>query len=65
LTGPIARGDVDTVRAHLAALEKAPPEVENLYRAAGLATLEIARPRGVPETQAAAIQALLRKGERP
>jgi len=64
LTGPIARGDADTVRGHLAALRKAPPVVDSLYRAAGLATLEIARQRGLPEAQAGAIQELLRKGER-
>jgi predicted short-subunit dehydrogenase-like oxidoreductase (DUF2520 family) len=64
LTGPIARGDADTVRGHLAALGKASPVVESLYRAAGLATLEIARQRGLPEVQAGAIRDLLRKGER-
>src|ERR1039457_1186934 len=64
LTGPIARGDADTVRGHLAALAKAPAVVESLYRAAGLATLEIARQRGLAEVQAGAIQELLRKGER-
>ena len=64
LTGLIARGDADTVRGHLAALAKAPAVVESLYRAAGLATLEIARQRGLAEVQAGAIQELLRKGER-
>src|ERR1039457_5891536 len=64
LTGPIARGDADTVRGHLSALAKAPAVVESLYRAAGLATLEIARQRGLAEVQAGAIQELLRKGER-
>src|ERR1039458_7577386 len=64
LTGPIARGDADTVRGHLAARAKARAVVESLYRAAGLATLEIARQRGLAEVQAGAIQELLRKGER-
>ncbi len=64
LTGPIARGDADTVRGHLAALEKTSPVVESLYRAAGLATLEIACQRGLPEVQAGAIRELLLKGER-
>ena len=49
LTGPIARGDADTVRGHLAALAKAPAAAEGLYRSAGLATLEIARQRGLAE----------------
>ena len=64
LTGPIARGDANTVRGHLSALAKAPAVVESLYRAAGLATLEIARQRGLAGVQAGAIQELLRKGER-
>jgi predicted short-subunit dehydrogenase-like oxidoreductase (DUF2520 family) len=64
LTGPIARGDSATVRGHLAALAKFPAAVEGLYRAAGLATLEMARQSGLDEAQAGAIEALLRKGER-
>jgi predicted short-subunit dehydrogenase-like oxidoreductase (DUF2520 family) len=64
LTGPIARGDADTVRGHLAELAKAPSAVASLYRAAGLATLEIARRRGLAEIEAGAIEELLRKGER-
>jgi predicted short-subunit dehydrogenase-like oxidoreductase (DUF2520 family) len=64
LTGPIARGDSDTVRANLAALAKCPAAIEGLYRAAGLATLEMARRRGLDEGQAGAIEALLRRGER-
>jgi predicted short-subunit dehydrogenase-like oxidoreductase (DUF2520 family) len=64
LTGPIARGDADTVRGHLAALARLPAAVESLYRAAGLATLEIARQRGLAGVQAAAIEELLRKGGR-
>jgi predicted short-subunit dehydrogenase-like oxidoreductase (DUF2520 family) len=39
LTGPIVRGDVETVRAHLAIL---PPDVRPLYRALGRATLAVA-----------------------
>jgi len=64
LTGPIVRGDADTVHRNLAALAKAPPAVESLYRAAGLATLELARQRGLPELAAGVIEKLLRKGER-
>jgi len=64
LTGPIARGDAETVRGHLVALAKTPATVESLYCAAGLATLDIARQRGLAEAQAGAIEDLLRKGER-
>jgi len=49
------------VRAHLAALAHL-SAAGALYRAAGLATLEIARERGLAESQAAAIAQLLRKG---
>jgi len=60
LTGPIQRGDSETVRAHLAALATAPPEIANLYRAAGLETLALARRRGLPEPTARRIADLLR-----
>ena len=63
LTGPIARGDAHTVRGHLTALGHAPAAVGTLYRAAGLATLEMARQRGLAEAQAGAIEEILRKGE--
>jgi predicted short-subunit dehydrogenase-like oxidoreductase (DUF2520 family) len=61
LTGPIARGDAETVRGHLVALSGHP--AEGLYRATGLATLEIARVKGLSEDRACAIEALLRNGE--
>lgn len=64
LTGPIARGDADTVRAHLAALANAPAAAAQLYRKAGLVTLEIARQRGLGEVPAGAIEELLTKGGR-
>lgn len=38
LTGPIARGDVGTVAAHLAALEGQPEDIRLAYRALALAT---------------------------
>ena len=42
LTGPIVRGDVETVRAHLDALRGLPDGELQLYRALGRHTLEIA-----------------------
>ena len=33
LTGPIARGDWETIEAHLAAIRQYAPELESLYRA--------------------------------
>ena len=38
LTGPIARGDWNTVEAHLAAIQQHAPELEDLYRAMARAT---------------------------
>jgi predicted short-subunit dehydrogenase-like oxidoreductase (DUF2520 family) len=38
LTGPIARGDWDTVEAHLQAIRARQPEYEGLYRALAEAT---------------------------
>ncbi len=43
LTGPIARGDVATVSAHLKAIEKDAPELLQLYRCLGLYTVGLAR----------------------
>ncbi len=43
LTGPIERGDAGTVRLHLEALASAPRHIQDLHRAAGLHTLDVAR----------------------
>ena len=48
LTGPVARGDAETVRANLSALKAAGPATRELYRAAALRTLGIAHRRGLP-----------------
>jgi predicted short-subunit dehydrogenase-like oxidoreductase (DUF2520 family) len=45
LTGPVRRGDVNTVERHLAALQGAP--VADLYRMLGLIALEIAVEAGL------------------
>lgn len=59
LTGPIARGDADTVRMHLARLSA---EDRLLYCALGLETLRIARAAGLDEARARAIESLLSAG---
>lgn len=46
LTGPIARGDVETIKKHVAALEKAHPEALETYKVLGLKTLSIALAKG-------------------
>ena len=45
LTGPVVRGDVGTLRAHLAALS-GNPEIAESYAAAAIATARVARARG-------------------
>lgn len=57
LTGPVARGDVATVRRHLMSLRHADAE---LYRAVGRETLKLARRAGLDEGRAARIEELLR-----
>lgn len=45
LTGPLSRGDVGTVAAHLEALAREAPETVDFYRALGHATLPLLRAR--------------------
>ncbi len=56
LTGPIARGDVDTVRLHLSRLSGGD---RSLYCALGREALKIARSSGLDPQRAEAIEALL------
>jgi predicted short-subunit dehydrogenase-like oxidoreductase (DUF2520 family) len=59
LTGPIARGDVDTVRLHLARLSD---EERSLYCPLGLELLSLARAAGLDEQRAEQLEALLSSG---
>ncbi len=59
LTGPIARGDVETVALHLKALAAAARPVRGLYRAAGLQTLELAAERGLAHSKAGRLEQML------
>ncbi|WP_105613970.1 Rossmann-like and DUF2520 domain-containing protein [Vallitalea okinawensis] len=43
LTGPIARGDVGTIRTHLQAISKENKHIEEIYRLLGESTLSIVR----------------------
>src|SRR4029077_1175513 len=52
LTGPVARGDVDTIARHVAALTE---DDAALYRALGRAALELARKRGMDDVAAAKV----------
>jgi predicted short-subunit dehydrogenase-like oxidoreductase (DUF2520 family) len=62
LTGPVERGDVETISMHLDAMAAAvSPTVRGLYRAAGLHAIEIARRRGLSEANARKLEELLLK----
>jgi predicted short-subunit dehydrogenase-like oxidoreductase (DUF2520 family) len=56
LTGPVARGDVDTVRLHLSRLSS---RERSLYCALGLETVQLARGAGLDPARADAIESLL------
>jgi predicted short-subunit dehydrogenase-like oxidoreductase (DUF2520 family)/enamine deaminase RidA (YjgF/YER057c/UK114 family) len=56
LTGPVRRGDLATLRAHLAVL---PDERRPLYRALGLVALELAQRAGLPEVTAREVREVL------
>ena len=45
LSGPIARGDVNTIKEHLAQLQTGPDLANNAYRVLGLQALELAQSR--------------------
>lgn len=53
LTGPIARGDVETVAAHLKAIEMRVPRLLTIYRTLGLYTVDLARAKGTLNKEAA------------
>ena len=59
LTGPIVRGDTETVGKHLRALEKHGSALD-VYRALSAAAVEIARRRGVDQKKLAALSGMLR-----
>ncbi|HUS47424.1 MAG TPA: DUF2520 domain-containing protein, partial [Phycisphaerae bacterium] len=60
LTGPIARGDVETVRRHLKAIEPLGGDLDSLYRAAGRWTVELARSKSsIDDATADALRRIL------
>jgi predicted short-subunit dehydrogenase-like oxidoreductase (DUF2520 family) len=63
LTGPIQRGDLLTLTAHMRALAGVPESVRELYRWAGLHTLEVAVRCGLSRERARQVEKLLREGE--
>ncbi|WP_323844845.1 Rossmann-like and DUF2520 domain-containing protein [Microbulbifer magnicolonia] len=59
LTGPIARGDSETVAAQLRALENTDARLAQCYRHLGLACVELARRGQLPDDAAARLTELL------
>jgi len=61
LTGPIARGDVGTIKKHVAAINKHLPQYSSLYSSLGTATVKVARKKGTLNAgQARKINAILK-----
>ncbi len=61
LTGPIARGDAETVERHLAAIIEKKPAFLALYKTLGLHTVEIAKTKGtLSDERVAALLARLK-----
>ncbi|WP_237058898.1 Rossmann-like and DUF2520 domain-containing protein [Microbulbifer sediminum] len=63
LTGPIARGDIDTVQAHLAALEATDPVLLQCYRQLGRACVQVAQRGHLDRDSAARLEQLLSEQE--
>jgi len=62
LTGPIARGDLGTIKKHLSALKRAAPQVLSMYRELGLQTIPIALAKGrIDEERANELRELLKE----
>ncbi len=59
LTGPIVRGDVETIRRHLAGLD---PKTRRLYAELGRATLELAKKAGLESRRARLLERLFPRG---
>jgi predicted short-subunit dehydrogenase-like oxidoreductase (DUF2520 family) len=60
LTGPVRRADMATVERHLRELRRASPAVRNLYTAAGLRCVELARRAGLTADDARRLTDLFR-----
>ena len=65
LTGPIARGDIATVEAHLDAIKESAPGFLETYRILGQVTIDLAQRKGtLAPGLAAALLSLLESGEK-
>ncbi len=60
LTGPIARGDIGTIKKHLGAMEKSAPALISTYRELGLQTIPVALAKGrINQEQAKQLESVL------
>ena len=60
LTGPIARGDIETIKKHLDALQKVAPALLSTYQELGRQTIPVALAKGrINQHQAEELQAIL------
>lgn len=64
LTGPLARGDIETVRGHLEALRRIDGALEEMYRAVCAVGLELLEERGGLERKKMEAMRALLEGER-
>ena len=55
VTGPAVRGDANTIAAHLSALSEHAPELLPLYRQLTLASIPLARAKGVTDADLTAL----------
>ncbi len=63
ITGPIARGDIETVRSHLKAMPHAGEKAEKTYRSLGRAAVQLARQkRSISCTEAESLRQILSIG---
>lgn len=60
LTGPIARGDVGTIKKHLSAFHAKLPDFLPTYCALGLVTTDLGEKKGLPEDKAEQIRKILK-----
>jgi predicted short-subunit dehydrogenase-like oxidoreductase (DUF2520 family) len=59
LTGPVERGDCDTIRQHLDALSRHAPELLPVYRELSLRLVELVRRKGMSRAGVRRLRALL------
>jgi len=60
LTGPISRGDVETIEKHISVIKESVPQTLDLYRLLGLKTIPIAAAKGsIDAAKAAELKEIL------